>query len=263
MNNYTKIPLKAAHSASLAFQSMALLYESYPGLGLSLDQGIKLLNGIVVRITSRHTASREKPQEVKPALCLVKETRRQEKRAETEVRSPWEPSTPQESSRCKALLLEILRRAAHDWVLYRSHTEITKRECAQDAYTWLFKEDERHSAGRQRATARFELDDEGEVVGARNITSFLGICEVLDLEPDVVRRHVRKMDIQTIISAGRPAETRRVKQNDMSGVEEASLSIGVEVDIMPRHQEFETRYESYGSVATPDMLSYNSPNNWY
>jgi hypothetical protein len=152
------------------------------------------------------------------------------------------------------LLLEILRRAAHDWVLYRQSSRLTSKECAQDAYTWLFEETTEHPAGRHRATAVFEFED-GEVTGVRSITSFLGICEALDLDPDTVRTRVRQMDIQTIISAGRPAETRRVKRNEVSGVEDAGLSIDVNVD--PRDYRYETQYESYGSVATPEMLSIN------
>lgn len=204
-----------------------------------------------------------------PVLELRKSIRRQvlatpapQARPEpAEERSAWEPSSPYEGSRCKALLLEVLRRAAHDWVLYRGHARLPHRECAEDAYTWLFDEHPGHAAGRERAAAVFDLD-EGPESGVRVVTSFLEICEALDLDPETVRARVRQMDVKTIISAGRPAETRRVKR-ESSSVEEHGVTIGVNVDVMPRHQTFETQYESYGTIATPDMLSINDMSGYY
>jgi hypothetical protein len=192
-----------------------------------------------------------------------KKPREQIERDEDEgERSAWEPSSPQESSRCKALLLEVLRRAAHDWVLYRSHSKLVNREIAQDAYQWLFEEDEDHNCWKERSTAVFDLDD-GEVTGARSITSFLAICETLELDPEVVRTRVRQMDIQTIISAGRPAETRKVKTGEAMNLEECGLMIDVDVNAIPTDRAYETQYETYGSVDTPGALSINDASALY
>ena len=257
----TTVSLKAAQVASKAVASMAALQSGFPEIHAPMALGAKILNGMVVSASA-------KPQRMnghaRPSPRLVKVARVRPVRlvaAPTpkkvlvyEERTAWEPSSPQEASRCRALLLEVLRRAAHDWVLYRQSSRLNNKECAQDAYIWLFEESKDHPAGRHRASAIFEFDD-GDIAGVRNITSFLGICEALDLDPDTVRSRVRQMDVQTIISAGRPAETRRMKRNEASGVEEAGLSISVNID--PNNHRYDTQYESYGSVATPEMLSLN------
>lgn len=46
----------------------------------------------------------------------------------------------QEINGCKALLLEIVRRAAYDWVLYRSSTRLIQKSLAEAAFHWLFME---------------------------------------------------------------------------------------------------------------------------
>jgi len=155
--------------------------------------------------------------------------------------SAWEPGSVRDVNRCKALLLEILRRAAHDWVLYRTHRKMGNRELAEDAYTWLFEEDEEHPRWRQR------------VANETTFTSFLSICECLDLDPGQVRDRVKQMDVRSIIASGRPAETRRVRK-DAPTVEECTVNVNVNVDT-PAHSEYTTQYESYGSIDTPAMLS--------
>ena len=151
--------LEVAEFASTAVVSLAALQLDFPNeLSAPLLISMRLLNGAValvsvppVRVVRRVEA---KPKIAAPILRVVKPPPKVESKEEsTEERSAWEPSSPYEGSRCKALLLEVLRRAAHDWVLYRGHSEITKRECAQDAFTWLFKEDEDHTSWKQRRTA--------------------------------------------------------------------------------------------------------------
>jgi hypothetical protein len=41
---------------------------------------------------------------------------------------------------CKTLLLEIIRRAAYDWVLYRGSRRMVQKVMAEQAYRWLFLE---------------------------------------------------------------------------------------------------------------------------
>lgn len=175
---------------------------------------------------------------------------------EIEERTAWDPSSPLDVSRCKALLLEILRRAAHDWVLYRSHRKLMNREIAQDAYAWLFEEDEEHPSWKERASESYLFGKE-PITGVKCITSFLAICDILELDPEVVRTRVKEMTIQTIISAGRPAETRKVKANETLELAEHGVLVAVDINAMPDDTNYESQYESYGSVATPDMLNTN------
>lgn len=257
------LSLRAAETASSAVVLFAR-HTDLPGIKVAMDIGAQILGLSLasVSLTPPRAVLRTvrapvaKVVEAKPRLILVKPKATVVEREDHETRSAWEPSSPQESSRCKALLLEVLRRAAHDWVLYRSHRRLLNRECAQDAYHWLFEEDETHLSARERAQAIFSLDDEGEVTGARTITSFLSICEILDLDPETVRARVRQMDVHTIMSAGRPAETRKLKHGDGAvNIEECGVMINVDMNAMPNDHHYETQYESYGIVSTPDVLN--------
>lgn len=119
----------------------------------------------------------------------------------------------QEINGCKSLLLEIIRRAAYDWVLYRTHTKIAQRKMAEQAFTWLFVEDHRSVDGVERSAS------------GKHITSFLAICQALDLDPDSVREHVRKLTPKNVMSVGRPAEYRR-RETIPHSPEETSISLG-------------------------------------
>jgi hypothetical protein len=103
----------------------------------------------------------------------------------------------QEINGSKALLMEIIRRAAYDWVLYRSSDRLAMKQLAQQAYNWLFVE--------ELGTVEWaERQREG-----KHITSFVSICESLELDPDTVRGHVRRLTAKHVMSVGRPAEYRR------------------------------------------------------
>lgn len=149
--------------------------------------------------------------------------------------SEWDPESTEEqiaASRCRALLLEVIRRAAHDWILYRTHDRLQLRQIAEDAYIWLFEETPSHPWGRIRSTQ------------GNGLTSFLTICELLDLDPDFVRERARSMTVQQIMSAGRPAERR--KHADEPCVEypiELNLE-GLEGD----SSNYATAYEAHFSV---------------
>lgn len=135
------------------------------------------------------------------------------------VESVWDPEPAEaqmESSRARALLLELIRRAAHDWVLYRTSRRMDQRELAQEAFTWLFEERPGHASWEQRRS-------EG-----RELTSFLTICELLELDPDFVRERVRKMTPHGIKMAGRPAENRHRKGVDAPYYVEHGVEIEVE-----------------------------------
>jgi len=107
----------------------------------------------------------------------------------------------QEAEGVQNLLLAIIRRAAQDWVLYRDSTRRDQKICADEAYVWLFVEDENHPY--------YELRKKS----GRSLTSFLNICEVLDLAPDRVRQHIRRLTKEKIKSLGRRPSTGSGKVN--------------------------------------------------
>lgn len=103
----------------------------------------------------------------------------------------------QEIIGCKALLLEIIRRTSYDWVLYRTSSKLGNKALAEAAYNWLFKEEPSNREGEERRRS------------GKHITSFLSICEALDLDANAVRRRVKKLTPKNVMSVGRPAEYRR------------------------------------------------------
>lgn len=116
----------------------------------------------------------------------------------------------QEIMGCKTLLLEIVRRAAYDWVLYRTSRRMLHRVMADQAYTWIFVECPNHQDWNER-------NAEG-----KHLTSFTSICEHLDLQPDVVRSYIRRLQPKNVMSVGRPAEYRK---RDGAPAENAMLGV--------------------------------------
>lgn len=98
---------------------------------------------------------------------------------------------------CKTLLLEIIRRAAYDWVLYRGSRRMVQKVLADQAYRWLFVE------------MPGTVDWEQRKKDGKFVTSFESICESLDLDPDNVRNHIKRLTPKNVMSVGRPAEYRR------------------------------------------------------
>jgi hypothetical protein len=189
-----------------------------------------------------------------PGASVVPERAEEVSDYQEPQKSDWEPSSEQELSKCKALLLEVLRRAAHDWVLYRRHRKMDKRELARDAYIWLFKENERHPYRRERLTALFPgRNGRSATRGARIITSFQAICENLDLDPKVVRAHVKKMNARSIIASGRPPQ-QRYPVRELEEMAECSLQIKVDLDEDPNSENYISQYESVGAVPTPTVV---------
>ena len=98
------------------------------------------------------------------------------------------------------MLLEVLRRSAHDWVLYRSSSRLLQRQIAEEAYHWIFTELPGTSAWVERA------------LNKKEITSFISICEILSLDPEVVRTYIKGLTVKEILSTGRPPTYRRQKE---------------------------------------------------
>jgi hypothetical protein len=109
------------------------------------------------------------------------------------------PVDQDEAGGAKALLLNIVHRAAADWVLYRTSARMENRQIAEDAFRWIFREGPGTADWRER--------NEGE----KGLTSFLGICQALDIDPEVLRRRIKEMTPQQAVGRGRPAEYRRAR----------------------------------------------------
>ncbi len=128
-----------------------------------------------------------------------------------------------ESGNCRALLLEIVRRAAYDWVLYRMSSKLHMRVLADSAFQWLFVEHPDSALWEQREDAGKEL------------TGFVSICEMLELDPDRVRARIRMLTERDIMGAGRPAEKRKHKVNDeMMQADDMSV-FDVNLDSIPTY----------------------------
>lgn len=160
------------------------------------------------------------------------------------VESVWDPEphdSVMEASKCRALLLEVIRRAAHDWVLYRN-TRRPERAHAADAYVWLFEEGP--AVDGKPAHPNWVLRQSAKEPAER-LLSFLTICEVMDLDPGVVRRRIRAMTSKDIMTAGRPAEHRRARKQE--GVEDYS-SPGQLDTISYDDPNFDSSYEAHFAV---------------
>jgi len=117
-----------------------------------------------------------------------------------------------EAIACRVLLSEIVRRAAFDWVLYRNSRRLDNRELANDAYAWLFLEEPGHPGWVEKEKSGYIL------------FSFVNICEVLDLDVDEVRKHLRKLTPRDIQTIGRPP-TRRKGTPRLRGDQVESVSV--------------------------------------
>lgn len=106
----------------------------------------------------------------------------------------------------KALLIEVVRRAAYDWVLYREDERPALRVLAADAHMWLFQEGPGHIVWEERR-------DRGELG-----MSFLGICESLGLDPDALRQGIEALTPHRIRTLGRIPTNRSKKSGTQEGL---------------------------------------------
>lgn len=118
-------------------------------------------------------------------------------------RAPYSADADQlrESSSCRALLLEVVRRAAYDWVLYRQSSKLQNRVLAESAFHWLFQEEQGSSEWSSRTA------------NGKELTGLIAICELLELDVARVRDKIRQMTLKDIVGSGRPAERRRKRGN--------------------------------------------------
>lgn len=158
--------------------------------------------------------------------------------------SAWDPPSTEEildAGRYRTLLFEIVRRAIHDWVLYRNSSREAHLSIASDAHTWLFEEKPGHPWWQER------------IRNGTHVTAFLTICDLLDIDPDTVRERARKMTPQQIMTAGRPAERRSRVVEEPHYTEHGvtnSVNLGaIEADEVNR---FNSSYEAHYAVYTSD-----------
>lgn len=105
---------------------------------------------------------------------------------------PIQDQNVQDAIGARTLLQEVMKRATYDWVLYRNSTKLEQKALADDAYTWLFQEEPGHHYANVRKS-------EG-----KSLTSFLSICDVFDVDPEVLRRKFKLLTIERVLSFGRP-----------------------------------------------------------
>lgn len=180
---------------SLRRNSRAVRTEPAPS---PADVALVLVRTALARVEARV------PKKKKRVRVVPEEEERSDWDPEPVSRSPFVVRTPyeeemlqQEIHGCKNLLLEMVRRAAYDWVLYRGSRRMLQKSLADQAYRWLFLE--------VPGTADWL---ERERVGKFG-TSFIAVCESLDLEPDKVRGYIKQLTAKNVQSVGRPAEYHR------------------------------------------------------
>lgn len=240
---HAALTLKAAYVAASALRAITTLQ---PLLGPpngevhGFEQALDSLRSLYLPPKPRPPRPRRPPKLLAKApkpRAVRKPTKRpldELEALETEP-SVWDPEPLYEASRCQALLMEIIRRAAHDYVLYRQHRKLELKMLADQAYTWLFEEEPGHPAWKSRERALFKLEDElGQTaveVGSRRLTSFLSICEACNLDPEAVRERAREMTVESIMRTGRHIERRKPRPNgEMMSIEMHSVVADIDIE---------------------------------
>lgn len=100
-----------------------------------------------------------------------------------------------EAEGAKSLLLEIVRRAAYDWVLYKDSVRPEQKALAEEAFSWLFLE-EGHPDFVLRKKERKEF------------TSFLSICDALDMDAHRVRSYICRLTPNRVVPGRQPSRGR-------------------------------------------------------
>ena len=125
----------------------------------------------------------------------------------------------------RILLAEILRRAAYDWVLYRSSRRLRDAELARDAYVWIFEEGPGHPDWVEREKSGWSA------------FSFLTICDSLDMDPQSLRDRIKKMTPSDVTSVGRPP-VRRKRYFDSSSSDVSVMTLSHAATVRMLEQDF-------------------------
>lgn len=229
-----QLALVLAETTSSAILAMAAAQALCPGLNLPLDQcaltmQLALKELVPYKNGHSHPLAEQKLNRHFPL----------------EEESAWGPDPVHEQievGRCRALLLETIRRAAHDWVLYRISNRLPYKQIADEAYIWLFEEGPGHEHWKER------------IKEERLITAFLSICEALDLEPETVRARVKKMTVKTIMGAGRPPERRHSRESQDEVIYEEHSLVDLNVESLDATDHYSSRYEAQYATTTLGYL---------
>ncbi|MHA2065370.1 MAG: hypothetical protein ACXABY_13425 [Candidatus Thorarchaeota archaeon] len=144
------------------------------------------------------------------------------------------------------MLVEIVRRAAYDWVLYKDSKDRINKSYADEAYEWLFVEEEGDEVWEERVAT-------GTVS-----TSFLSICDALDLNPDMIRKGITLLTSHRIKTLGRIPSSRKMNSNMWGESGEGSdVSVGVPAELLIEYDTLDvvddgTRY----------VLGFGSEDQW-
>jgi len=196
MNDFASLRL-VLHSTGVAAQALRVLATTntvFPGGNVRVNEALRFISVALRQVGESLPYHQPK---LLPGRGVDSLTEVLAELIDNEPRSLDPALVEQEIVGCKTLLLEVIRRAAYDWVLYRTSRRMLHKRLAEDAYTWLFDEKPGHPNWVER-----------DRVG-KHITSFVSICSELDLDVDTVRKYVRKLTVKNVMSVGRPAEYRR------------------------------------------------------
>ncbi len=170
---------------------------------MNVDEWLERMEALRLRLLDPDISPSERQRAVDRAYLLLRASARGRELSESELdREFFVPNPHEDVVGCRAAFLAIIRRAAEDWALYDGATQ-KRGSDGPNAYIWLFDEGPGHPWWEVRS------DEE------RCFRTFLGICGLLDLEPERVREAVRRITTASIIGAGRPREWRnRVHHDD-------------------------------------------------
>lgn len=200
-----RLVLQSTSVVSRALRALSSTDIVFPGGHVVVHEAMRSIAIALRRVDStRPTAQPEliPGRDITPMVEILAEL------VDNEPRSTDPALIEQEITGCKTLLLEVIRRAAYDWVLYRTSRRMLHKRLAEDAYTWLFEEKPGHVNWEERIRV------------GKHITSFMAICSELDLDVDTVRKYVKKLTVKNVMSVGRPAEYRRRENSPTSMGEE-------------------------------------------
>ena len=242
---------EAARAVSVFSTSLLLLYRirrivELEGLDQSIEAATRGLQGALQQMASVLWPGAILPLFVPTPPVVVRSTavRRIVHRIPESEECAWDPSSKVaqiECKRCKRLLLEVMKRAAHDWVLYRTSRRRENKELANDAFVWLFQEEPGHP--------RWAIRNKN----GTSITSFIAICEALDLDPGRVREYIRKLDVPSILNVGRPTEARKKNSPSAHAGEEVTqheVTVGAAREVLDRCEGCASYYEAHYATVT-------------
>lgn len=202
-----RLVLQSTGVAARALSALASIHAVFPGGQAVVDESLRTLSTAMRTVDHSLTFRDHCIPILRPARQLA-EVAVEEVQQDRRSRDP--ALIQQEILGSKTLLLEVVRRAAYDWVLYRTSRRFLNKKLAEDAYVWLFVESPGHANWIER-------EKQG-----KSITSFLSICSELDLDVEQVRMYVRRLTVKNVMSVGRPAEYRR-RETCVPSVDENGL----------------------------------------